>query len=160
MTQMKVHKTYIALGLIVAFTLFAELAAHADEINQATEITFNQAIHIPGRILPAGTYLFTLADTADSNVAQIFSADRSRLYATLQTISTESSQARGDTVVTLAKQGAGKPDLLLKWFYSGAETGHEFIYSNKVEKQVAQDRQQTVVANQEVITSSEADGSN
>ena len=157
---MKIHKIYIAFGLIIAFALLFELAAHADETSQATEITFNQAIQIPGRILPAGTYLFKLADTADSNVVQIFSADRSRLYATLQTIPTESSQALADTMVTLAEQGTGKPDLLLKWFYPGAENGHEFVYSNKVEKQVAQDRQETVVANQELITSSEAGRSN
>ena len=158
---MKIHKSYIAVGMIIAFTLFFELAAHADEGDQATEITFSQAIEVPGQVLPAGTYLFKLVSTdADLNVVQIFSSDRTHLYATLQTIPTESSQEPGDTTVALAEQGAGKPDVLLKWFYPGETTGHEFVYSNQLEKQISQDRQQTVVANQQPITDSEAGGSN
>lgn len=140
---MKTQKTYIAIGMILAFALFFEIAAHADEADQATEITFSQPIQVPGQILPAGTYLFKLADLDDLNMVQIFSSDRSHLYATLQTIPTENRQETGDTTVAWVEQGSGKPDVLLKWFYPGDETGHEFVYSNELEKKVAQDRQQT-----------------
>jgi len=156
---MKIHKTYIAVGLIIAFALFVEIAAHADEADQATKISFSQPIQVPGQVLPAGTYLFTLANTDDLNMVQIFSLDRTHLYATLETIPTEDRQVPGDTTVTLVEQGAGKPDVLLKWFYPGEETGHEFVYSNQLEKEMAQDKQQTVVANQQPITDSEAGGS-
>jgi len=157
---MKIHKSYIAIGLIVAFTLFFELAAHAAEDDQATEITFNQSIQVPGQVLPAGTYLFKLANTDDLNVVQIFSSDRTRVYATLETIPSQSQQVPNDTTLTLVEQGAGKPDVLLTWFYPGNETGHEFVYSNQLEKQMAQDQQQKVVANEQPITDSEAGGSN
>jgi hypothetical protein len=159
MNKMKIHKTYIAVGMIIAFALFFELAAHADEADQATEITFSQPIQVPGQILPAGTYLFKLANSDDLNIVQIFSSDRTHLYATLQTIPTEGRRVADDTTVALAEQGAGKPDVLLKWFYPGDETGHEFVYSDQLEQEMAQDRQQTVVANQP-ITDSEAAGSN
>ncbi len=118
---MKIHKTYIAVGMIIAFALFFELTAHAGEADQATKITFSQPIQVPGQILPAGTYLFTLANPDDLNMVQIFSPDRTHLYATLQTIPTESRQVADDTTVALAEQGAGKPDVLLKWFYPGEE---------------------------------------
>ncbi len=157
---MKIHKTYIAVGMIIAFALFFELTAHAGEADQATKITFSQPIQVPGKILPAGTYLFTLANPDDLNMVQIFSSDRTHLYATLQTIPTESRQVADDTTVALAEQGAGKPDVLLKWFYPGEETGHEFVYSTQLEKEMAQETQQTVVANQQAITGSEAGGSN
>lgn len=156
---MKIHKTYIAIGLIIAFALFFELAAHASEADQATEITFNQPIQIPGQILPAGTYLFRLANSDDLDVVQIFSPDRTHLYTTLQTIPTENQQDTGDTMVTVVEQGAGKPDALLKWFYAGAETGHRFVYTTQLEKEMAQDTQQTIVANQPTADS-EAGGSN
>ena len=52
---MKTNKLYIVVGLIIAFSLFSELAAHADESDQATTITFNQPIQIPGQVLPAVT---------------------------------------------------------------------------------------------------------
>ena len=151
---MKIHKSYIAVGMIIAFTLMFELAAHADESDQATKITFSQPIQVPGQVLPAGTYLFKLVNSEELNIVQIFSPDRTQLYATLQTVPTD-RQVAGDTTVTLAEQGAGKPDVLLKWFYPGNETGHEFVYSKGLEKQMAQDRQQTVVA-----TDSDAGGSN
>ena len=146
---MKISKRYIAVGMIIAFTLFFELAAHADESNQATTITFSQPIQIPGQILPAGTYSFKLLDSnSDPNVVQIFNSDQTHLYATLQTVATERQDPTGDTAITLAEQGGGKPDALLKWFYPGRDTGHEFVYSGHQEKQLAQDTQQTIVANQ------------
>jgi len=157
---MKISKRYIAVGMIIAFTLFFELAAHADESNQATTITFSQPIQIPGQILPAGTYSFKLLDSnSDPNVVQIFNSDQTHLYATLQTVATERQDSTGDTAITLAEQGGGKPDALLKWFYPGRDTGHEFVYSGQQEKQLAQDTQQTIVANQQPTSDSETTGS-
>ena len=156
---MKIHKTYIAVGMIIAFALFFELAAHADETDQATEIAFNQPIQVPGQVLPAGTYLFKLANGDNLDLVQIFSSDRIHLYATLETIPTTNSQETEDTTLTLVKLNSGKPDVLLKWFYPGERTGHEFIYSKRLEKEIAQDQQQTVVTNKS-STGSEAGGSN
>jgi hypothetical protein len=156
---MKINKSYIAVGLIIAFTLFFELAAHADESDQATTITFSQPIQIPGQVLPAGTYLFKLADSnSNQNIVQVFNADRTVLYATLQTIATERQEPTGPTVVALAKPGAGQPDALLKWFYPGRETGNEFLYPPQKEKELAQDRQQTIVANHPTVSNSDATG--
>jgi hypothetical protein len=148
MNQMKINKGYIAVGLIIAFTLFFELAAHADESDQSTTMTFSAPLQVPGKVLPAGTYLFKLIDTdSDLNTVQIFNADRTMLYGTFQTVAAERREPTGDTVVTLAKQGSGQPDALLKWFYPGDGTGHEFVYSKAKEKELAQDQQQAVVAN-------------
>ena len=49
---MKINKLYIAIGLVIAFGLFFEFAAHADEANEATTITFSAPIQIPGQVLP------------------------------------------------------------------------------------------------------------
>ena len=156
---MKINKSYIAIGLIIAFTLFFELAAHADESDQVTTITFSQPIQIPGQVLAAGTYLFKLVDSnSNQNIVQVFNADRTVLYATLQTIATERQEPTGHTVVTLAKQGAGQPDALLKWFYPGRETGNEFLYPTQKEKELAQDRQQTIVANHPTVSNSDTTG--
>jgi hypothetical protein len=156
---MKINKGYIAVGLIIAFALFFELAAHADESDQATIITFSQPVQIPGRILPAGTYFFKLADRdSNLNLVQIFNADRTVLYATLQTIATDRQEPTGDTAVALAEQGAGQPVALLKWFYPGNETGNEFLYPKHIEKELAQDKHETIVANQPTVSNSDATG--
>ena len=156
---MKINKGYIVVGLIIAFSLFFELAAHADESDQSTTITFSQPIQIPGQVLPAGAYLFKLEDSnSNQNIVQVFNADGTVLYATLQTIAAERQEPTGHTMVALAEQGAGQPDALLKWFYPGRETGNEFVYPTQKEKELAQDRQQTIVANHPTVSNSDANG--
>lgn len=143
---MKINKGYFLIGLIIASVLFFEVAAHADEWDLSTKLTFNQPIQIPGKVLPAGTYLFRLANASDRHIVQVFNRDGTVLYATLMAISTERPDPSGDSVVTLAEQGPGKPDALLKWFYPGRTIGNEFIYSKPDEQQLSQDRQQTIFA--------------
>lgn len=156
---MKINKGYIAVGLIIAFALFFELAAHADESDQATTITFNEPIQIPGQVLSAGTYLFKLADPdSTQNVVQVFNADRTVLYATISTIATERREPAEDTIVTLAEPQSGGPAVLVKWFYPGHETGNEFLYPKQMERELAQDKQQTIVANQPTVSNSDNTG--
>ena len=78
---------------------------------------------------------------------QIFNSDRTHVIATLDTIATDRQEPTGNTVITLAEQGAGKPDVLLKWFYPGNLTGNEFRYSDQTEKELAHAEQETIVAN-------------
>jgi hypothetical protein len=144
---MKINKGYIIMGLSIAFSFIFELAAHADESNLATTLTFSQPIQIPGQVLPAGSYLFKLVETgSDQHVVQIFSADSNVLRATLLTASAERRNATSDTVVTLAEQKGGRPDALVKWFYPGREIGNEFLYPKRIEKELSQDKQEAIVA--------------
>lgn len=141
---MKFNKLAFVVAFVLSVILFAEVYAHADEANQFTKLTFSKPIEIPGQFLPAGTYLLKVADPNDLNLVQIFSADGTRLYATLQTISTQRAVSTVDTVVTLAQQPNGRPDALLKWFYPGDPTGHQFVYPDQEQQQLAQYRQQTI----------------
>jgi hypothetical protein len=153
---MKIHKVYIALGLMIAFVLFFEFAAHADEMDESTKITFSAQIQIPGQVLPAGTYTFQQVDAnSESGLVQIFNADHSVLYATLQTVSAERREPTGDTTITLAEPETGKPDVLVKWFYPGRTIGHEFVYPKQQEQEIAQAKQETFVRS-EVMPSTEA----
>jgi hypothetical protein len=143
---MKIKKVALLIGFAIASVLFLEVVAHADEADQSIKITFSQATEIPGRILPAGTYLFKLADPNDLNLVDIFNSEGTRLYATLQTVTAERSRPTGDTVVVLAEQPDGRPETLVKWFYPGNTSGHELVYSKQEEQQLALDRQQTITA--------------
>jgi|SRR5579864_8506378 len=156
---MKIKKLYIAVGMIIAFAVFFELAAHADESDEATRVTFSEPIQIPGQVLPAGVYLFKLVNSdSERDMVQISNADQTVVYATLQTISTEHTEPVAYTVVTLAEQGPGQPDALVKWFYPGNDTGHEFVYAGQKEKDLARNTQRTIVAHQPTAASSDASG--
>jgi hypothetical protein len=156
---MRINKGYIAVGLIIAFTLIFELAAHADESDHATKITFNQSVRVPGQILSAGSYLFKLIDTdATEHVVQIFSANQDVLYGTFLTSSTELQEPASDIELTFAEPESGGLPVLLKWFYPGDEIGNEFVYPKQTEEQIAQDRLQNVLANQTSMSNSGTEG--
>ena len=152
---MNINKGYIVAGLLIAFMLFFEIAAHADARDQATKLTFNESIQIPGQVLPAGSYLFRIANPdTGRNIVQVFNAEGTVLYATLQTVSAERLEPTGETVVTLAEESGG-PEALLKWFYPGSLTGNEFLYSKQKEKELAQDKVQAIMVHQQTRTNSE-----
>ena len=112
---MKINKAYSITGLVLALGLGLGPAARADEANEATTITFSAPVQIPGQVLPAGTYLFKLADDgADSNFVQIFNSAGTKIYATLLTASSDRQVATDDTTITLAEQGSGNPEALMK----------------------------------------------
>ena len=149
---MKINKVALLIAFVIASLLFLEVAARADEMDQSIKITFNQATEIPGQILPAGTYVFKLADPNDLDVVQIFNSEGTHLYATVQTIAAERRNPAARTIVVLAERPDGRPETLLQWFYPGSTSGHEFVYSKQEEQQLAQDRQQTIRAKQTAET--------
>jgi hypothetical protein len=71
----------------------------------------------------------------------------------LEPVPTESRHSVDDTTVTLVEQDL-KTRLSTKCFIPAMGTGHEFVYSNQIEKQLTQDRQPTFVANQQPASGS------
>ena len=152
---MSINKMYIAIGFLIAFGLFFELAAHADELNQQTTVTFSAPVQIPGQVLPAGTYTLEQADPyGDQGLVRISSADR-KVNMMLETVSADRKQP-GDTTIILAKPEGGEAEMLVKWFYPGMTTGHEFVYSRQQEREIANAPQETFVGNQATPTSEAA----
>ena len=154
---MKINKMFITLGLMIAFVLFYELGAHADESLETTKVTFHVPVQIPGQELRAGTYLFQRADSNNPNVIEIFNADRTALIATVQTVSAERLDPAEDTLITLAKPETGNSDVLVQWFYPGSTIGHEFIYPTKEEQEITHSKLQTFDGNR-LMSSGEASG--
>jgi hypothetical protein len=146
---MKIHKSYIIVGLILAFAFFFEVAAHADESDLMTKITFDQPVAIPGQTLAPGTYLFKLLSSdSDRHIVQIYNAGGTRLYAMVQAISADRLVVSSNSILTFANQGDGQPEALVKWFYPGNDMGEEFLYPKEQEKQLASDQHKTVTASE------------
>jgi hypothetical protein len=121
--------------------------AHADEWNQRTELTFSEPVQVPGAVLPAGTYWFVLKNNqVDRNVVQIFSEDYSMLYATELAIPTDRAQSTDRTEIKFAERPHHQPEAILKWYYPGLLTGHEFIYPSREENQFRHETKVDVAA--------------
>ena len=144
--QMNIKKTFTILGFLLAFLIVLPVV-RADETNEAIKVTFNQPVQIPGRVLPAGTYWFVLPrDLTQHHQVRIFSSDRTTLYATLFVIDADRTQPTSSTALTFAQRGSEQPQAIVSWFYPGSTIGHEFIYPKQVERELAQVKQNTVVA--------------
>ena len=144
---MNTRKTISILGLLLAFVIILPVA-RADDSDQATKLTFSQSVQIPGRVLPAGTYWFVLADTSigSRNLIHIFNSDRSTLYATVSTITADRPQPSDNTTITFAERQSTQPSAIVTWFYPGRQSGHEFVYPKSEQQELAQAKHQTVMA--------------
>jgi hypothetical protein len=143
---MNINRKLVTLVTVLAFLTMLPVIK-ADEGDQATKLTFSKSVQIPGRVLPAGTYWFVVADTpGNTNIVRVFNADRSMLYATLFTIGEIRSQATDDSAITFVNRGSMQPETLVSWFYPGRTDGHEFLYSQPEEHELAQLQHRTVMA--------------
>jgi hypothetical protein len=143
---MNTRKAFITLGLLLAFVMMLP-SARASERDQATAITFNQSVQIPGRVLPAGTYWFVVSEANTSrNIVQIFNSDRSTLYATVSTINRASQTTTDKTAITFAERDPMQLQTIVSWFYPGRTAGHQFVYSNIEQQELAQAKHYTITA--------------
>lgn len=134
----------ITLGIIISCVMMSA-RARADEWDQQTKLTFSQPVEIPGRVLPAGTYWFVLANNdSDRNIVQIFSENWATLYATVLTVPSERANPPDDTLLTFAEDTADGTAALFKWFYPGERTGHQFEYFKSKESGLANAMQKTI----------------
>jgi hypothetical protein len=149
-----INKVYVILGVAIAYCLFFEVIANADEVDQSTQVTFSAPVQLPGEVLPTGTYTFKLLDNdSDPNVVLILNSDGTKLLGTFQTVATERDTATADTALTFAEQESGQPNALLKWFYPRRLMGNELLYRGYEQKEVAQGMQRTVLAGSQLSKS-------
>jgi hypothetical protein len=126
------------VSVLVLFCLFGVPRVRADVWNQATRVTFDESIEVPGRVLAAGTYWFTLLnDDEDRNIVQIWNADRMRLLATILTVPDYRLQPKGRTVMKFEERPSSEPQALEAWFYPGDNYGHEFVDPKTTAKELA-----------------------
>ena len=136
------------VGLFIGFlclTLVPSLRASLAD--QATIVTFNSPIEVPGQVLQPGTYMFTLANsTSTQNIVQIFNRDRTHVYATILTIPAYRPDPPNQTLITFEERAASAPPAVHAWFYPGENYGHQFLYNKSLGLALAQDTSHAVAA--------------
>jgi hypothetical protein len=100
----------------------------ADESDKKTIVTVNEPIQVPGKVLPAGTYVFKLLDSNNRTLVAIYDADEMHLITTVQGISDVRTETPDKAILQLEERPSGQPQALKAWFYPGDNTGVEFVY--------------------------------
>lgn len=144
---MKTIKWFITIGVAALFAVAGSRTARADEWNQATKLTFSQAVEVPGLALPAGTYWFTLADSdSDRHIVQVWNGDRTRLLTSILAIPDYRFHPTGKTVVDFEERPRNAPEAIHAWFCPGTNYGQEFVYPKTRALQLAKQTGQPVLS--------------
>ena len=101
----------------------------ADESDKKTIVTVNEPIQVPGKVLPAGTYVFKLLDSNERTLVAIYDADEMHFITTVQGISDVRMEIPDKAILQLEERPSGQPQALKAWFYPGDHFGVEFVYS-------------------------------
>jgi len=119
-------------GALAVLDASGAQAQGSNERLKVTYLTFSAPVEVPGASLPAGKYLFKMADTlGSSHAVQIFSADGKKIYTTFLAIPNQMTEAPDKTVVLFDERPAGAPQAVKVWYYPGNSTGEEFVYPRK-----------------------------
>src|SRR5262249_26619557 len=74
--------TLAALAIVCLVVLTPK--AQAQLLNEKIRVTFSAPVEIPGRVLPAGTYVFVALEPG--HITRVMSADERTVYGTFLTI--------------------------------------------------------------------------
>jgi hypothetical protein len=116
------------IGLMLLGGSFFVPKGRADEFDRKTIVTANQPIQVPGKVLPAGTYVFKLLGSNDLTLVAIYDADEMHLITTVQGIPSVRTETPDKAILQLEERPSGQPEALKAWFYPGDNFGVEFVY--------------------------------
>lgn len=137
----------VTLCLVALCALVGPSAMMADEEHKTSKLTFSEPVEVPGQVLPAGTYWFTVADSpSDRNIVQIWNADRTRLVTTVLAIPDYRMQPKGRTVIHFEERPSDQPEAVHSWFYPGDNFGLEFVYPKSRAIQLAKQTSRPVLS--------------
>lgn len=147
-----------ALCCAAAIALLAASGAHADEWNKKTYLTFSGPVQIPGATLPAGTYLFQLADPDNArHVVMVASKDGSHVYGLFLTIPNDRLATPDENLVMFAEAPAGAPQAVQAWWYPGERIGEEFVYPKNQAAAIAKANHKDVLATESDLNANRSD---
>jgi hypothetical protein len=143
-------RTSILAAVLVC--LAAGTAVNADVWNKKTKVTFSGPVQVPAPsssagvlTLPAGTYVFKLADSSSSrSTVQVTNERGDKLYTTILAIPDYRLNASSKTVMYFSERKAGSPVPLKSWFYPGDNFGQRFVYPKVQAAQIAAEVNQPV----------------
>jgi hypothetical protein len=114
-------------------------AAQDNNWNQRTYFTFSAPVELPGKTLPAGTYLFRLVDSpSNRHIVQVFDEKEKDILVTALAIPAQRMEPAEEPEVRFMEVAANQPAAISTWWFPGRTIGHEFIYPKEQATRLAQ----------------------
>jgi hypothetical protein len=123
---------------VISGLLMTSAAAQITQpVDKRTVFTFSGPVSMPGVTLPAGEYVFRLAD-ADSTrkVIQVQNKE-GRSLGMFFSIPIDRPEADSDPEIGFIETASGLPAAVRSWWYAGDRSGYEFIYPKDQARRLA-----------------------
>jgi hypothetical protein len=125
-------KRFASATVLVVLVGAMASGANAFTSDKRTYFTFNQPVALPGVMLPAGTYMFRIANPDTSrNVIAVSNKQGTEQFAMLNTVQSQRRDAPKDSELRFIETAAGAPPAVGTYWYMGERTGYEFIYTKE-----------------------------
>ena len=123
-------KRLASASVLVVLVSALASGANAFTHDKRTYFTFSQPVALPGMTLPAGTYMFRIANPdTGRKVIQVANKEGTQSFAMLLTIPAQRPDAPKDSEIRFRETAAGAPPAVGTYWYMGERTGYEFLYS-------------------------------
>jgi hypothetical protein len=151
-----------ASGTVIAIVgWFALSTASAQPADKRTYFTFNVPVEVPGVALPAGKYLFRVANPDSSgNIVQVLNAEGNKALAMFFTLPAERVTPPPMPEVRFMEAPAGAPPPVKTWWHQGETLGREFVYPKEQAQRLAKNAANPVLTTVQQTTKVEQTNTN
>ena len=130
----------------------AHVRAHGATVKKRTFLRFRTSVQVPGATLPAGTYVFRIANPGVQTVWEVLDANERHVFAQFFFVRTgdrtiqEHNRAHGKPVVRFHETPRGVAPPMKVLYYPTEPAGHVFLYPTEQAEQIAALTHQPVLA--------------
>jgi hypothetical protein len=147
--------TLFVTALVIALVaVFAGTTTAQTDTRDRSFLTFSGAVEMPGVTLPAGTYVFKLADTPSRNVVEVWDRDEKHMVGHWLFVQAERPEVSQDTVVMFKETAAGTTPAVHFWYYPGERIGKEFVYPKSQALKIAARTNERVLSTEGEVSTS------
>jgi hypothetical protein len=122
------------LILFAAVGVLMTPGLRGSELDKKTIVTFDQAVEIPGAVLPPGEYVIKRLDPSNPDVIRFMSSDETHVFATVKGLPTQRLEPAEKVEIAFEERTSSTPQAVKKWFYPGDLTGTEFVYPERPQR--------------------------
>src|SRR5215471_4433307 len=141
---------------VVSAVALCATSAGAQTIDKKVYFTFSGPVEIPGATLPAGKYLFHLADPdSGRQVLQVQSTDGKRVYGMFFSMPVQRATAPDEAEVRFMETASDSPAVISTLWYAGERTGRELIYPRQQAIRIAKTTNTSVLTTKTATTKTE-----
>jgi LPXTG-motif cell wall-anchored protein len=149
------HVVTLACAVVLLACVMATPST-AQPFDKRTLFTFSGPVSMPGVTLPAGKYLFRLANPdSGRSVVQVLNAEGTKPFGMFFAMRAERFEPASTPEVRFMETAAGMPAAIKTWWYPGERSGYEFVYPKDQARRLAQGASEPVLTTQSQSTTTE-----